>query len=59
MNAEQEAKLLRIADQILYKLNALEPFISSSLPEILTRLSRINSTLSAIDANLRLLETKK
>lgn len=58
MHAEDEAKLLRRLANIDTALAARNINAAAQIDLILTHLSRINSTLSAIDSNLALLEKK-
>lgn len=59
MSPELEAKISEILDSLIVDAAELENDARSTAQQILTHLSRINSTLSAIDRNLTRLEMKK
>jgi len=59
MSPEIEAKITAVLDALLLDINDLETDGRKFGREILTHLSRINSTLSSIDRNLTLLEIEK
>lgn len=59
MSPELESKITEILDSLIVDAEATNKDVRNFGHAILTHLSRINSTLSAIDRNLTLLEMKK
>lgn len=59
MSPELEAKITELLDSRIADAKDLEGDARNYVRMIITHLSRINSTLSAIDRNLTLLEMKK
>lgn len=59
MDPELERRILELVDTLTNVWEATDKDARKFGREILTHLSRINSTLSAIDRNLTLLEMKK
>lgn len=59
MSPELEAEIAEYLDALVGDASDLKRDARSTAHQILTHLSRINSTLSAIDRNLALLEMKE